>query len=136
MVSLCFLSSFIFLSNVLHNYWLGNITYSILFGILCATSIAVHYHDNFYTNIIDKFSVTSIVIYGGYTYYNKTLEYGNLKQVAFYVTPLLFLLTIYLYIYGFFTDQYCFDADQYAATQYHVLMHIISSVGHHVIVML
>jgi hypothetical protein len=96
-VSLCFLSSFIFLSNVLHNYWLGNNTYSILFGILSATSIAVHYNDNFYTNIIYKFSVTSIVIYGGYTYYNKTLEYGDLNQVAFYVTPLLFVYLWFFY---------------------------------------
>ena len=47
-----------------------------------------------------------------------------------------FLATIFLYVYGFFYNKFCFSEDLNIANTYHVLMHFIGSFGHHLIVWL
>jgi hypothetical protein len=126
-------SSLFFITNaitaLLHEYYL----YSFLFFNLTATSLVVHYNNNFYTNIFDKISVLSIVLYGGYTLYNKINTYKWLKLFSFIVT---FLLCIYLYIYGFIVKEYCFCQEKSVSQKYHVIMHAIGSIGHHFIIYL
>jgi membrane protein DedA with SNARE-associated domain len=77
-------------------------------------------------------AVFSIVLYGGYLFYKKTIQVSdqpNLILSAIIVAT--FLATICLYYGG-----YCFHEDKNEADWYHSLMHILSSIGHHFIIIL
>jgi hypothetical protein len=133
-----FYSSFIFLTNAILGFWYEYYTYSILFLILTVTSLIVHYNDNIYTNIIDKISVLLIVLYGGYLIYNKSITYNHnfYHYIFIFLILLTFLITIYLYAYGYCYNKYCFYEDSNISDIYHSIMHIISSFGHHLIILL
>ena len=66
-----FFSSFFFLTNVLIAYKYKHNTYYVLFFALFITSIIVHSHDTFITNLVDKLSIAAVVSYGGYTFVTK-----------------------------------------------------------------
>ncbi len=101
--------------------------------MLTITSLIVHSNDNIYTNIIDKFAVGTIVIYGAYTVCNKlSID----KYISISLIVLLFLLSIFLYIYGYFTRQFCFCDEKCIAQRYHFVLHAISSIAHHFIIFL
>jgi len=116
-----------------------NDVYAFLFGCLFLTSLIVHTNYNIYTNILDKMAIIAVVVYGGYVFFQKCLlnEFANLQQ---YILVLLivmsFLATIFLYVYGFYYNKYCFTDDKNVANAYHSLLHLISSFGHHMIVLL
>ena len=103
--------------------------------MLFSTSILVHSNNNIYTLLLDKVSILGIVCYGGYLFYNSlTPITSNLNDKIMPVLIILtFLLTIYLYYYGYMYNKYCYDEDKDIANLYHSLLHIISSVGHHLI---
>jgi hypothetical protein len=127
------LSSLFFVTNILTAYYSEQYLYSFLFFILTITSLIVHYEDNYYTNIIDKIAVSSIVLYGGYVSCNK-MNTKNLFHCCMII--ITFLLCIYLYIYGFIFKKYCFCDKKSISQKYHFIMHIISSIGHHFIIYL
>ena len=102
----------------------------MIFFCLFTTSIIVHYSNTFYSNLFDKLSIIMVVCYGGFLYYKKLLTTTEVTWIH-YVPLLCFHLTIYLYVYGSLTDQYCFDNNFALANLYHSLLHIVSSVGHH-----
>lgn len=131
----CLFSSFIFLTNVLNNYIHNEFEYAFIFFCLFITSIIFHYSKTFYSHIIDKLSIIIVVLYGGYVYYKKITTSTEINW-ARYVPILCFFLTIYLFLYGYLTDSYCFNNDCETANIYHSLLHVVSSVGHHAIVML
>jgi len=133
----CFFSSFVFLSNVINNFLHGDCIYGGIFLMLFFTSILHHYYCESWTNILDKFSIIAVIIYGGSLYYKKTnLRIGDTDLMINYVPIVCFYLTVFLYLYGDITDQYCFDKTGEIANNYHALLHIISSIGHHAIVSL
>jgi len=125
-----FYSSFLFLTNVLIAYRYEYYLYSYLFIALFITSIIVHSHDIIITNIIDKLSLVSVVFYGGYMFISK--RPSLIKSVLIVST---FLTVIYLYSYGYYTHKYCFHEDKNTRQLYHPLMHLISSLGHHLIIL-
>uniref|UniRef100_A0A6C0I9Q1 Uncharacterized protein n=1 Tax=viral metagenome TaxID=1070528 RepID=A0A6C0I9Q1_9ZZZZ len=125
-----FYSSFLFLTNVLIAYNYNYYTYSALFAILFITSIVVHSYDIFLTNIIDKISVIAVTLYGGYIFINKNITL--LKNLAIIST---FLTVVYVYTYGYYTNNYCFHEDKDTRQLYHPFMHVISSLGHHLIML-
>lgn len=132
-------SSFVFFNNVVVAFMLENDVYAFLFGCLFLTSIIVHTNYNIYTNILDKFSIMAVVIYGGYVFLQKCLlnEFTNLHQYILAILIVMsFLATVYLYVYGFYYNKYCFTENKDVANAYHSLLHIISSFGHHMIVIL
>ena len=131
--SILLLSSLFFITNVVTAYCNQQYVYSFLFCILTITSLIVHYNDNFYTNIIDKIAVLSIVLYGGYMLYNKI---NTNEWCKCFVIIVAFLLCIYLYIYDFIIKEYCFCDEKCISQKYHSTMHIISSIGHHCIIYL
>ena len=47
-----------------------------------------------------------------------------------------FLIINYLYIYGYFSDCYCFHPDKCNSDIWHGILHIISSIGHNIIILL
>lgn len=134
MNSVCIFSSFIFLTNVILNYHYKEYLYASLFLGLFITSIIVHSNNTFYTNLFDKIFIISIVIYGGYVYFKK-IHKGHDSWFAIF-PYIFFLSTIYLYTYGYFIDDFCFHKKEEIANIYHALLHVCSSIGHHLIVLL
>jgi len=119
-------SSLTFSTNMIHAFYSGLYTYSICFAFLTITSIIVHTEYNIYTNIIDKFAIAIIVIYGGYRVWSKID--GTLRtSLLIFLCVLTFCISVGLYIYksGVNDD-----------TLYHIMMHYISSLGHHFIILL
>jgi hypothetical protein len=131
----CFYSSTIFLVNSIMAFYFDYYLYSFFFFILVITSLVVHSNNNIYTNIIDKFSILFIVFYGGWLFYKKCLLPIDMRRVGLMITIVsTFLITIYLYLFGYINRQYCFCSDINLANQYHSLLHMISSIGHNLII--
>ncbi len=126
-------SSFIFTTNRLTTCYKKYYIYCFLFFFLTITSLIFHYNTNIYTNILDKTAILSIVSYGGYLLYNKTTT-ANQNQIVLIVAT--FLLCIFLFFYGYFFNVYCYHPDKCVGNNYHVALHIISSLGHHLITFL
>ena len=126
------ISSLFFITNVVTSLWYQKYIYSLLFLFLTMTSILFHSKPNLYTNIIDKCAIGSVVGYGGYVLYTKIND--NLIQVGIIMSS--FLMVIVLFFYGYCTNQYCYDVDKCVGNNYHCLLHGISSLGHHGILLL
>jgi hypothetical protein len=129
---LCY-SSFIFITNVITAFIKKYFLYSFLFCFLIMTSVIFHSNNNIYTFVIDKIAVISIVLYGSYILYKK-ISSKNRSTIFLIITT--FLLTIFLYYYGYCTNNYCYNPDKFIGDIYHTLLHIISSIGHHFIIFL
>uniref|UniRef100_A0A6C0I4Q1 Uncharacterized protein n=1 Tax=viral metagenome TaxID=1070528 RepID=A0A6C0I4Q1_9ZZZZ len=140
MLSSCFYSSFVFLCNILYAYCKDDYIYVALFSFLFVTSVAFHANiEKETTLLLDKIPIVSIILYGGYAFYEKMIE-RNLTSFFDYLIPLLivstFVSTGYLYTYGYWTKQYCFYEDEVVANYYHSALHVISCVGHILIMFL
>lgn len=107
--------------------------YALFFLVLTITSLIVHNNDTIYTNLIDKIAILPVVIYGVYLLFQKMCA-----ENAFtcFMIILTFLLAVYLYIYGYTNKTYCFSEDNGIAQTYHFILHLISSLGHHLIIIL
>jgi len=127
------LSSLIYITNFISTLYKKYYLYCILFFCLTITSVIVHSNTNIYTTLIDKIFVLSIVLCGGHILYNK-LPTDNTIQVLLIV--ITFLLCIYLYYYGYFSNNYCYHPDKCIGDKYHGLLHLVSSFGHHLITFL
>ena len=91
--SLCVYSSFIFLTNVFLALYYNHYFYAFLFLCLTITSVFHHTYNTFYSNIIDKIFVYSIICYGGYIFYNKYNDNNNIKSSLIII--ITFLINIY-----------------------------------------
>jgi hypothetical protein len=128
-------SSLVYVSNVLTCWIMGEITYAKRFGALVATSLIVHINTNIYTIIIDKVSIACVVGYGGYTYFQSV--WGKNKNILGVYLPLATFITVCIfYVVGYLCKGFCFDTEHKICTRYHVLLHVISSIGHHAILLL
>jgi hypothetical protein len=152
--SYCVYSSYIFLANCLLAFYFEDYIYSLLFLCLTITSIIHHSSYNIYTSIIDKISVYCVIFYGGYVFYkkyNKNIEKFNdndndnkdnkenisiFEYIKYFVVIITFLLVIFLYYYGYVTNNYTFHPDDITAQIYHCIMHFIASFGHAIIITL
>lgn len=145
----CFYSSFIFVINIILCYYYNYTTYAVLFAILLITSIIVHSYTTTLSLFIDKLAILSVVLYGGYVFYEKLTDIFTTESFAsfettdnihkiIYATLIIstFLTTIYLYYYGYTCNKYCFCEDSYIANLWHSLLHAISSIGHACIVIM
>lgn len=126
-------SSLIFITNVVSTFYKKYYIYCFLFFCLTITSVIFHYNTNVYTNIIDKLFILTIVLCGGYILYNKR-ETDNQIQVVFIV--MTFLSVIFLFFYGYCVNNYCYHPDKCVGDNYHCILHLISSLGHHLITFL
>jgi hypothetical protein len=132
-LNILFFTSFFFITNSITAFYKGYYFYSFLFFLLTITSVIFHTNYNIYTNILDKFSILFIVLYGGYLLYNKiSID----KYILVLISILSFLLTIFLYSYGYISKQYCFDQEKCIGDRYHGLLHLISCIGHHCVIFL
>ena len=126
-------SSVIFITNVLSTYYYGDYVYCVLFCGLTGSSLMFHYNSNIYTYIIDKICILGVVSYGGYVLYNNSTP-EKIIHVSFAV--FLFTVTIFLYCYGYWVKDYCYHPDKCIGDKYHCMLHIISSFGHHLVLVL
>ena len=117
-------TSLIFLTNALHAFYKNYYIYGALFFFLTLTSVLVHSYHTIYTNLLDKLFIISIVFYGAYL-----LTFRRDNFIPILIT---FFLTIFLYSYGYCTNQYCYGP---YGDHYHALLHFISSFGHHLIIL-
>jgi hypothetical protein len=126
----CFYSSFIFLTNVIVFLFLGYTFYAFLFLCLWLTSLLYHSNPSTTNYILDKLSIGGVVLYGGYLFLTK---WDSISTTIALIIILTFLATIYLYSYGYAKQIYCFDNNQERGILFHSGLHIISSIGHHLI---
>jgi hypothetical protein len=132
--NLLFFSSFIFITNAITAYYKNDIPYCLLFASLTATSLTVHTNDNVYTNTLDKIVIGCVVLYGAYRLINKISPETHLFTIILIV--LTFLSNVILYLYGYYSNQFCFHPQKYIADQYHYYLHVLGSIGHHLIMQL
>lgn len=137
MLSCCFYSSFVFLMNsglaCIHRYYL----YSLLFFILFVSSLIFHSNTTNYTLFIDKISICAIVFYGGVMFAAKSIQcnpcfcnlYLIINDHIHFFSDYLFL-----YYYGFLQKKYCYHPDITIANLYHSFLHLISFIGHSLII--
>lgn len=134
--NLCFYTSFLFLVNVIVAYFKKLYIYSLLFLLLFISSSFYHYTKNKKIIFLDKIFVYLVVIYGGYVFYKKSIKKDkNIKNIIIIITIIItFLITLYLYFYGYIVNKYCYDKDTYLAEFNHGILHLISMIGHLLII--
>jgi len=129
-----FFSSFIFITNIFITFYKKYYMYSFYFLCLLFSSLIFHYNsdsDNIYTNLLDKIFIFAVVLCG-LKYFIIKIKYNLLSLLII----LSFIITIYLFSYGYYTNQYCYNKDICIGNNYHCLLHLISSIGHHLIAFL
>lgn len=127
-----FISSFVFLTNVVHFLTAGYFVYAFLFLVLFITSVIVRLiKDNIWTLAADKIAILCVVLYGLMIFHNKSLASENYILISLILFT--FLAVVYLYVYGWCTDSYCFSEK---GEMYRAGLHCISSLGHHLIVLI
>lgn len=147
----CFYTSILFLIvaiKALHNNY---IPYGLLWLQLSFTSIL--YHGRIYSESnkdyllsYDRVSAYLVVLYGAYlllhkiTFFsdntNKRYKYNVCSIITILIIIISFLTTIYLYHYGYQISKYCFDDNEERAHFYHMVLHLLSIIGHLLIVLL
>lgn len=123
------ISSLFFIINCIVAYSYGYIIYSLLFLLLFISSTLTHSFEYYLFSIIDRIIIYSIVFYGGYILYKK-----NPDPVMLIIIISTFIIVCKLWIYGYMTNNYCFHKESKIKVFYHACMHIISSIGHLLIV--
>lgn len=137
-------TSLIFITNFIHNTWNKEYPYAWLFLLLTTTSVFIH-SKIFYEPIhipeilgysihdiickIDKIIILCIVFYG-FALFLKT----RLVKETSDIPIITFLAVCHLYIGGYLQNKYCFHPNTSLANIYHGFLHILSSIGHHVII--
>ena len=125
-------SSFLFLLNVCIGIYIQDLTYTFLFFCLFLTSVLYRTYINTYYLLADKLVIYAVVLYGSYILYKK---YTTIPLYIYYSILTTFVLTIFIYHYGYYTEQFCFDTDTNTSYSYYSLLHCISSIGHTLIML-
>jgi len=113
--------------------------YSTWFYLLIITSILFHgfYPKSIVMNLIDKIPILGIVATGSYIFYTKTNVVSYPKKITFGLFIIgSFVYVLLIFFYGFLTEQFCFNPDQKIANTYHAMIHLVSSISHHAIIMM
>ena len=122
-ILITFYSAFFFLTNVLSCIYFREYVYALLFCMLFGTSILVHgYLNNQYMNIIDKLAILLVVFYGGYKMYTNC-DPTTISLLTLFIN-ICFIATIYIFLSKHYT------------INLHILLHLFSSIGHHLILFL
>jgi hypothetical protein len=126
-------SSFLFLTNMMIALYVSEYIYSFIFFILFSTSIYYRLNkEKLHAFYIDKSAVVLVVFYGAFVFYSK---FNEIPTIHSSVIILLFLLTNYLFYYGYCTESFCYDKNPELAGIFHSILHLIASIGHHMILL-
>ena len=123
-MKILFYSSFLFIFNIILCLLYKKYAYGYYFILLFYTSIIYHYYSNVYTYYIDQLSVLLIILYGTKCFVDNLTKcfVDNLYNS---LIMLCFILTVFIYIYNSFNN----------CDIYHVYIHIITTIGHSLIIM-
>jgi len=100
------------------------------FYTLTLTSIVVHgIHKSFATVNLDRLAILNIVALGSYHLCEKRPSLVLMCGIAS-----TFIIVTWTYFYGYFTDQFCFSINKETASYFNSLIHVVSSLGHHLII--
>lgn len=132
--NLLLVSSLVFTTNIVTAAYKQHYIYSGLFTLLTITSLIFHSNKTLATNIADKLLIGSVVFYGGNMFYEK-IYMSRFSTITGFGVVTTFMVCIIFFYYGYICNKYCFDPDRETGNIYHALLHIISSVGHHMIIM-
>ena len=121
-------SSLVFITNVITCYYKKNFIHSFLFFLLTCSSVTVHCADNIITNTCDKIIIGLIIINGLFLFNKNKNKNKNI------IIILTFLFVVFVYIYGYIKNKYVFDKNKNISNKYHLFMHLIGSLGHHLII--
>lgn len=129
--NICIYSSLFYLITAIVAFINKNYIFGVIALFLTITSLIVHSCRTNYTLLIDKCSVYIIVIYGFYLLYKKSSKKNiNPKMVILLCFIFAsFFIAIYLYYYGYYSNQYAFDKDINIARFYHSYLHLITAYG-------
>jgi len=125
-------TSVVFLTNAVTAFSNGYWFYAVLFTLLFKTSIVWRLYPSTLTFVLDKAVLNAVVFCGGYILYTR-LPNIHLMWILFIMTT--FVATVYLFYYGYITKSYCYDTKKTVAANYHSLLHVIASLGHHLIIL-
>lgn len=123
-------SSLGFLTNCASALLKNEYLYAFLFYILTITSIWHHGLYTLYTKTFDYTAIFFVVTYGAYFFFKKPKS-----VVSIIIVVSLFLSKGILYFIGKVTNQMCFHPNLLQANVWHALLHILSSLGHHIILL-
>ena len=137
----CQLSSLIFIINIILGFYNQYILYAILFICLTITSLFYHTYYTQFTYIIDKVSILYVVLYGALLFFQKVylISIKNINFINIIMSIIIVLTFIYvnfIYYYGYYNNQYCFNDNINISYKYHSLIHYISSFSHALIMLL
>jgi hypothetical protein len=129
--NICIYSSLFFVITAIVAFINKNYIFGVIALFLTITSLIVHSCSTNYTFFIDKISIYMIVIYSFYFLYKKC----SIKKINLRLIILLcfifatFFISIYLYYYGYYSNQFSFDKDINIARLHHFYLHFISAYG-------
>ena len=132
----CLYSSWLFAINSAVCIGMEEYIYSGLFAYLLFSSLLFHYEPNIYTNLIDKGGIAAVVLYGGYMFYLKCYEAKyRIHTLLLVCSTLTFVSTIYLFFVGYWFRMFCYCEDSERANMWHSYLHLLSSIGHYLILL-
>jgi hypothetical protein len=87
--------------------------------------VGIYYQEYIYASLFVALFITSI------------LFHSNLNNTLFLILDLLIVFSIFIYGgYSYYTNSYCYDVNKQIGNLYHSLLHIVSSLGHILVVLL
>ena len=91
-------------------------------------SVLYHLSKNKTIGILDKICIAGVVLQGGkITFLDSDFDTYSLIVITTGSS------VVWLYHYGFRHQMYVFDKDAQIGNNYHTLLHVISSIGHHAV---
>jgi hypothetical protein len=133
----CFYSSFIFLTNIIIAYHLKYYVFSFIFVLLLITSLIFYTYTNIYTNLLDKIPILLLFVYLLNMLYNKCKKINNNFKICLSMLIVFsFLVTNYLFYYGYIVKEYCYHKDKKIADLWHSLVHVNTSIGFNLLFLL
>ena len=58
------------------------------------------------------------------------LKHNHISSNTYIIMRILFLIAIFIFYYGYYTQQYCFDPDISVRNIYQSIVHCLASVAH------
>jgi hypothetical protein len=134
----CQCSPLIFIINIFIGIYCDYFLYSLLFFCLIITSLIYHTYYTEFAYIIDKVSILYVVLYGILLFYQKIycINTTILNLLSIIIIVSTFLSVFYLYYYGHYSKEYCFNENIDIAYHYQSMIHYITFVSHSLIMLL
>ena len=121
------ITSQLFLTNCYHALLKETYFYSVAFFSLAVTSYFQHTLHTDVTYWIDQAALWTVISTGGYYLFT------HLSLVNYFIPVICFVYSGILYKYGKMNQCFCFDSNEEIALVSHTLLHLVSSLGHHMI---